>query len=600
MELISNFLTVNSAWIGLGLLIGLITLFALEKFPPVIVAVASAALTLILGYLPREDMEQVFANPAPITIAAMFILSGALVRTGVVEAVASAASRRTKRFPRLSIVEIFSGTFFASALVNNTPVVIILIPVIRQIARVARVSAKFLLIPLSYLSIMGGTLTLIGTSTNLLVDGIAQREGEPAFGIFELTQVGLIAAAAGIAFLLIAGRYMLPVETNGESDSEDASPLEKRYLTELLVEARSPLIGTRYAELPLLSRAGISLTGLRRGHAIHRKIADDALIAAGDRILLAADQTELFSLADTLGDAIGVANAPSHLPKEQLRIVQASIAPTHPALGRRLSEIPFLAKTRARILGVSRSRHLAGPTLSDVKLRAADHLLIQGGPDCIRAIESNVNLIDIAEPEARPFRRLKAPIAILTMLGIIGLASIGVWSIEMLAITGVAVVLLARCIDPEEAWRSIDGNVIVLIFGMLAFGVGLQQAGTVDLIVGAAMPYIAMLSPLFLLIAIYTLTSLLTETVTNNAVAVIMTPIVLSVAENLGIDPRPLLFAVMFAASASFATPIGYQTNTIVYAAGNYRFADFLKIGVPMNIVVGLATCVAIDWLVWR
>lgn len=372
---------------------GLITLFALEKFPPVIVSVASAAIMLVLGYLPREDMEQVFANPAPITIAAMFILSGALVRTGVVEAVASAASRRTKRYPRLSIGEIFGGTFFASALVNNTPVVIILIPVVRQIARVARVSAKALLIPLSYLSIMGGTLTLIGTSTNLLVDGIAQREGEPAFGIFELTQVGLIAAAAGIAFLMIAGRYLLPGGTHDGSDSEGVAPLEKRYLTQLMVEAGSPLIDTRYVDLPLLSRAGVNLMGFQRGQSIHRKVASDASIAAGDRILLAADQTELLSLAEAHGEAIGVANASSHLPKEQLRIVQASIVPTHPALGRRLSEIPFLGKTRARVLGVSRSRHLPGPTLTEMQLRAADHLLIEGGPDCIRAIESNVTHI---------------------------------------------------------------------------------------------------------------------------------------------------------------------------------------------------------------
>ena len=283
---------------------------------------------------------------------------------------------------------------------------------------------------------------------------------------------------------MIAGRYLLPGGTHDGSDSEGVAPLEKRYLTQLMVEAGSPLIDTRYVDLPLLSRAGVNLMGFQRGQSIHRKVASDASIAAGDRILLAADQTELLSLAEAHGEAIGVANASSHLPKEQLRIVQASIAPTHPALGRRLSEIPFLGKTRARVLGVSRSRHLPGPTLTEMQLRAADHLLIEGGPDCIRAIESNVNLIDIAEPEARPFRRLKAPVAIATMLGIIGLASIDVWSIELLAITGVAVVLLARCIDPEEAWRSIDGNVIVLIFGMLAFGVGLQQAGTVDLIVG--------------------------------------------------------------------------------------------------------------------
>jgi di/tricarboxylate transporter len=223
---------------------------------------------------------------------------------------------------------------------------------------------------------------------------------------------------------------------------------------------------------------------------------------------------------------------------------------------------------------------------------------IEGSPASIAAIENNINLINISTPDTRPFRRLRAPIAVVTMMGIIVLAALGVWTIELLAITGVAIVLLSRCIDPEEAWRSIDGNVIVLIFGMLAVGLGLESAGTVDLIVDAALPLLANLSPLYLLLAIYLLTSVLTETVTNNAVAVIMTPIVLALATDLGVEPRPLLFAVMFAASASFATPVGYQTNTIVYAAGNYRFADFLKIGAPMNVVVGLATCLAINAMV--
>jgi len=359
-------------------------------------------------------------------------------------------------------------------------------------------------------------------------------------------------------------------------------------------------VGTQYTALPMLTRSGVSLSGFKRGRLIERKPDENAIVETGDRVLLAAEQTELLSLVESYGDAIGVANNRTDMPKEQLRILQASIAPSHPALGRGLAEIPFLAKTRARVIGLARSRHFPGPTLSDVKLRAADHLLIQGGPDCMRAIEANVNLIDIAEPAAKPYRRLKAPVALGILVGIIGLAALGVWTIELLAITGVALVLLTRCIDPEEAWRSIDGNVIVLIFGMLAFGVGLQKAGTMDLLVEAALPYATSLSPLFLLLAIYILTSLLTETVTNNAVAVIMTPIVLTLAEQLGIDARPLLFAVMFAASASFATPIGYQTNTIVYAAGGYRFVDFLKIGVPMNIVVGLATCLAIDWLVWK
>ncbi len=203
--------------------------------------------------------------------------------------------------------------------------------------------------------------------------------------------------------------------------------------------------------------------------------------------------------------------------------------------------------------------------------------------------------MDVSEAPVRAFRRVRAPIAIATLAGVVILAALFGYPIEGLALAGVGVVLLTRCIEPEEAWGSIDGSTLVLIFGMLAFGKGLENAGTVELIVRSIQPWLAETSPLIMLIAVYAVTSALTETVTNNAVAVIMTPIAIGLAQNTGIDPRQLVIAVMFGASASFATPIGYQTNTLVYGAGNYRFTDFVKIGLPMNIVVGIATCFAIN-----
>jgi di/tricarboxylate transporter len=275
-------------------------------------------------------------------------------------------------------------------------------------------------------------------------------------------------------------------------------------------------------------------------------------------------------------------------------VVEAFVAPRRHSVGRTLAEMGLGSHFGARVLGIHRPNHNAGADMASVRLRPADRLLIEGQEEGISRLAEEANLVSITASEERSFRRSKAPIAIAALMAVVGFAAFNVMPIEALAFIAVVAILLLRCIDSDEAWSAVDGSILILIFAMLAIGTGLQNTGAIELVVSVISPWIAQMSPIVALVAVYALSSFLTEVASNNAVAVIITPLAIGLAESLGIDPRAFVVAVMFAASASFATPIGYQTNTLVYGAGNYTFADFLKIGLPMNIIIGLATCAAI------
>lgn len=562
---------------------------------PDVIALSALVVVVVLGALSPNQVLNLFSNSAPITIGAMFILSGALERTGVMEWLARQFTRAAGRSQMRALLVMFLLVVPLSAFANNTPVVVVFLPILMAYARESGVPASKLLIPLSFLAILGGTTTLIGTSTNILVSSTAVTMGQEPFGIFEISKLGVLYAIIGGLYLVFIGRHLLPDRPTLSSllSSEDT----RSFYTQASIAPGSGLIGKCLPETTLgQSRTVRVFEVRRRGLRVEDTPIDQLVLQAGDLLILRGSARDVGMLRET-GDLEVAEDDKLENGGREVRLVEAIIGPQSAMLGRTIRELGL----RRHYGVVAAALHRRGQNLleqfQDIPLQFGDTVLFEGPEANLARLREEDDFLSLNVMRDKPFRRRLAPVAVGTLVGVVALSALGVFPIVTAALVGAVLVVLTRCLDPAEAYHSIDWPILFMIIGMLGLGQALETTGAAAFVATHTAGVFGPFGPWAVLAVVYLIATILTEMVTNNAVAIILTPIVIGLAESMGVSARPFLVAIMFAASASFCTPIGYQTNTYVFGAGGYKFTDFARIGVLLNFLLFLTAVWLIPYL---
>ena len=575
--------------IVLGIMTLMFVLFIKEIFPLDVTALVVLIIFLVIGNLTLEEAISGFSNQAVITIAVLFILSHALQKSGILEYGVVRLNKLTERSKLLGLTVFLITVAFASAFVNNTAIVAIFIPLTIRLAKKYNLSPSKLLIPLSYIAIMGGTLTLVGTSTNLLVNSIYVNTtmAEP-LGMFEFSRYGIFILLIGLLYIIFAVPFILPSRTVTSSLTQ--SYHMGGYLTELKVAEESPLVGRTFMERSINKNYDITVLDIIREGMVISKNIRNTIIHPGD-VLFVRGSLENFLRMKEVEKVTMLTDeklTQAELIHDDNTLVECLLTQQSELVGKSLMEINFRRRFGSFILAIRREGAILRRKIAHVMLRAFDTLLVYGPRDKIKELSESGNFIVLGEIEATLQKNRFWWVSLVVIISAVFLAALGLVPILKGALVGMIILLVLRVISTNEAYQSINWQVIVLIAALIPIGIVIQKSGTAEWLATAMNNVVEQfdpaLRPVVMVSLIYLMTMILTEMASNAATAIIMTPIAISAAMQIGLDPKPFIFSVCFAASASFITPIGYQTNLMVYGPGGYKFSDYVKVGLPLAI----------------
>ena len=579
----------------LGLTIVAVVLFVTEKFSTDVVAVLVMVVLLVSGILTPAEGFNGFANPATVTVGAMFVISAGLFRAGAVNFLGRGLRRLARRSSTLMVLVMMLGVGSLSSFLNNTATVAIMIPVIMVVAQRVNTSPSKLLMPLAFASLLGGMCTVLGTSTNILASSMAETAGLEPLSMFEFSRLGIIFFAVGVIYMMTIGRKMIP-EHRTSGDLTRSFGLGD-YLTELQLSDKSQLVGESLESAPLLEEFDIEVLQIIRGKDLLRP-TPKTVLREHDLLRVKGDVSTINELKERAEASLGmqIKWQDSDLESKDTKLVEAVVGPSSPLAGRSLVESNPRKNYGVSVLAIRHHGALMRGELQNIKLMSGDTLLIEVPNSRIPYLIQQRVFLVASKAGIPQFDLLKAAKGVAIVVSVITSAALGWLSIASAAAAGALLIVLSKCISMEEAYAAIEWNVLFLLAGMLALSIAMEKTGTSTMLAGGIVDVFGAMGPRALVAAFFGATMLLTSVMSNQATVALLIPVAITTAYSIDANPRTFIFAVMFAASSSFMTPVGYQTNTMIYGPGQYTFNDFLRVGTPLSLIFWVLGTLLIPW----